>query len=100
MAYMYQSTDPHLLHIGAQFNDVVVGGTQMVVMQADWNADPRYQTQSYSMASDLAPMDRYRQETFNDGPYTYMKVHGVEVAIDDKIQLGASSNKSGTRRGH
>jgi hypothetical protein len=67
-----QDADPYMPHIGAQFYEVVGGGTQMVMGPLEWNADHRYQTQVQPVTNDMGPMERYQQQDIQDEPYGNM----------------------------
>jgi hypothetical protein len=68
-AHPHQVAAPYLLHIGAQFYEVVNGRTHGVKSHLGWNIDYPYQVQPQWAASNMAPIDRYQRQTIRDEPY-------------------------------
>jgi hypothetical protein len=78
VAYTHEGGDSRLLHIGAHFHDVVDGGTRTVISTPEWHMDPRYQSPGQPVAYNMAPMERFQQQTLGEEPYGYgyMNVEG------------------------
>lgn len=82
IGYTRDGTDTRLLHIGAQFYEVVTGGIQTAMATSEAQTDPRYQALAEPTAYNMTSMERYQYQSLHEEPYGYMPVAGESLVAE------------------
>jgi hypothetical protein len=77
--------DASFLHVGAQFYGVVDTGTQADMGSSTVATRSPYHLSPQVTTSNLAPMERYQQQTITEEPFGYMSTDAHEEALANVI---------------